>query len=149
MGLKPAKGHKTRWYQRKLIVNFSVQRVFIFYMITMGGILFCLGGLFSNLWLRILVLRETGAIVTDKDDVILLGVVLGTLAAGTYVGFLLTNRVAGPIFRLSREMMRASRGEELRPIHFRKDDYFLELAEAYNKLILRIAQAENKKKKSA
>lgn len=46
----------------------------------------------------------------------------------------LTNRFAGPIFRLRREMQRLAVGESKRRLSFRADDYWAEMAEEFNVL---------------
>lgn len=46
----------------------------------------------------------------------------------------LTNRFAGPIFRLRREMQRLIVGESERPLNFRDGDYWTEIAEEFNHL---------------
>jgi methyl-accepting chemotaxis protein len=140
------KSRRKRWYQRRLIVNYPVQRMFVFYMIIMGIVLFCIGGLFSNLWLRILIFQDNGQILVNQRDYVLLGIVGSVVVVGCYVGFILSNRIVGPLFRLSREMKKAAEGEAVRPIAFRKNDYFNDLAKAFNKLLVRLAKAEGKKK---
>jgi hypothetical protein len=44
----------------------------------------------------------------------------------------LTNRLAGPVFRLRREMRNLVQGVPTRPIHLRPGDFFTELADDYN-----------------
>lgn len=50
----------------------------------------------------------------------------------------LSHRFAGPITRLRNEMHRAALGEKVKPIHFREDDFWQELAEEFNALLDRI-----------
>jgi sensor histidine kinase YesM len=47
-------------------------------------------------------------------------------------GVLLSHRVAGPLHRLNTHMREVAAGKHARHVRFRKGDYFLELAEAYN-----------------
>lgn len=54
----------------------------------------------------------------------------------------ISNRFAGPMFRLHREMRRLAAGERVRPIHFREGDFWHGHAEAFNQILLRIQQAE-------
>ena len=44
----------------------------------------------------------------------------------------LTNRFAGPIFRLRREMQRLASGQSDRPLNFRDGDYWTEMADQFN-----------------
>lgn len=45
-----------------------------------------------------------------------------------------TNRFAGPAFRLRREMQRLIAGESDRPLNFRDDDYWTEMADEFNQI---------------
>lgn len=46
----------------------------------------------------------------------------------------LTNRFAGPVFRLRREMKRLINGESIQPLSFRDGDHWPEMAELFNQL---------------
>ena len=50
----------------------------------------------------------------------------------------MTNRFAGPMFRLKRLMQQAAAGEHVEPITFRDDDYWHEFANDFNQLIVRM-----------
>ena len=52
----------------------------------------------------------------------------------------MTNRFAGPVFRLQREMQRAAQGEKVAPVHFRDGDYWQGLADSFNLLIERLEE---------
>lgn len=45
-----------------------------------------------------------------------------------------TNRLAGPIFRLRRELGRLAEGRPSQPLVLREDDYWSEVAESFNQL---------------
>lgn len=45
-----------------------------------------------------------------------------------------SNRFAGPMFRLRREMQRLIAGESEQPLNFRDDDYWTEMADEFNQL---------------
>lgn len=45
-----------------------------------------------------------------------------------------TNRFAGPVFRLQREMQRLIDGEPTTPLTFREGDYWTEMAVAFNQI---------------
>lgn len=49
--------------------------------------------------------------------------------AGT---LLLSHRIAGPIYRMQTHLLRIKKNGVLKPVQFRKKDFFFELAEAYN-----------------
>ena len=46
----------------------------------------------------------------------------------------LTNRFAGPVFRLRREMQRMVKHEECNAINFRDGDYWMEMADLFNQI---------------
>ncbi|MBN1622202.1 MAG: hypothetical protein JW871_06390 [Endomicrobiales bacterium] len=46
-----------------------------------------------------------------------------------------SHRIVGPIFRLKRMLERKTKGEEVNPIFFRKNDNFHDLAELINKIL--------------
>jgi methyl-accepting chemotaxis protein len=50
-------------------------------------------------------------------------------------GLLLTNRIAGPLFRLKQHMDEVAEGKVEAEIRFRKNDYGLEIAEAFNAVV--------------
>ena len=49
-------------------------------------------------------------------------------------GIMLSHRIAGPLYRLQKHMVDISEGQTIKDVKFRKNDYFPELAEAFNKL---------------
>lgn len=49
------------------------------------------------------------------------------------LGLQMSNRVAGPIFRLRKHLSEYSQSGQFRPIEFRKNDFFKELADDMNK----------------
>ena len=54
----------------------------------------------------------------------------------------LSNRFAGPIFRLRTVMKDWADGKEVRPIKFRDNDYWLDLADSFNTVLARAQAAE-------
>ena len=52
-------------------------------------------------------------------------------------GLFISHRIAGPIYRMQKELQSMSEENpvELRPIHFRKGDFFPELAATFNSLV--------------
>lgn len=54
-----------------------------------------------------------------------------------------TNRFAGPIYRLQRCMNDLAAGKPVRPIAFRKDDYWKDLAESFNQVVARMERLEH------
>ena len=67
---------------------------------------------------------------------------LGTSLVVTLIlvvgGLILSNKVAGPIYRLNKHMNQISDGEIDRPVNFRKGDFFPELAVAFNRVLAKL-----------
>jgi hypothetical protein len=61
-------------------------------------------------------------------------IVTGILLVG---GLYISHRIAGPIYRFQKELQDMSDVSpvELKTIHFRKGDYFPELADTFNHLV--------------
>ncbi len=53
-----------------------------------------------------------------------------------------SHRLAGPMLRFHQELERHSQGEEIRPLHFRQNDFWKDLAEQINLLVNRVGDAE-------
>ncbi|MGK5085451.1 hypothetical protein WDW37_19355 [Bdellovibrionota bacterium FG-1] len=50
----------------------------------------------------------------------------------TIWGLVLSHRVAGPLYRLKKHLIRVAQGETISDVRFRKNDFFQEVADAYN-----------------
>jgi methyl-accepting chemotaxis protein len=50
----------------------------------------------------------------------------------------LSNRVAGPIFRLQRAVQQLARGEQTEPVKFREKDFWHDLADDFNTVLARV-----------
>jgi hypothetical protein len=56
----------------------------------------------------------------------------------------MTNRFAGPILRLRRELKKLSRGEQVSPLFFRHGDYWRDVADDFNRIAVRLKELEAK-----
>lgn len=54
----------------------------------------------------------------------------------------MSNRFAGPMYRLGQTMQRAASGERVSAVHFRDQDYWQGLADAFNQLNERLQEQE-------
>jgi len=61
-----------------------------------------------------------------------------------YDALRVTNRFAGPIFRLRRELRRFEEGSDIVPIRLRDEDFWQDLAEQTNRLVERVKEAERR-----
>lgn len=55
-----------------------------------------------------------------------------------------SNRFAGPIFRLSKSLETLGAGTPMRPIKFRNGDFWMDMAEKFNKVLARVNQLETR-----
>jgi hypothetical protein len=55
----------------------------------------------------------------------------------------LTNRFVGPVFRLRRALREAAEGHMTRPLHFRDDDFWREVAEDFNRAVQPQVESES------
>jgi hypothetical protein len=72
---------------------------------------------------------------TFNEVVLAIALVVGlVLIVG---GIVVSHKIAGPVYRMQKELTRMSQESpvELKEIHFRKGDFFPELAEAFNSLV--------------
>jgi mannitol-specific phosphotransferase system IIBC component len=58
-------------------------------------------------------------------------------------GMIISHKVAGPIYRMQKEFnkMREANPVELHPVQFRKGDFFPELADSFNDLVIRYLES--------
>jgi len=56
------------------------------------------------------------------------------------LGILYSHRIAGPLYQLDRKMRRIASGEEPSPLQFRRRDQFVELAESFNAMLVKLRE---------
>jgi nitrogen fixation/metabolism regulation signal transduction histidine kinase len=61
------------------------------------------------------------------------------------LGLILTNRIAGPLYRMKKHLEAVGRGETLSDISFRKNDYFGEVLAPYNQVIKMLRDLQEEK----
>ena len=64
--------------------------------------------------------------------VVIIVVMIGTFM---FLGFVVTHRIAGPMYRLRKQLQQALAGEEIGQIRFRKDDEFQDILVMINALV--------------
>ena len=58
-------------------------------------------------------------------------------------GIVISHRIAGPLYRLNMHMASVTETKNLKPVKFRKGDYFLEIQDSFNKMVEKF-EDENK-----
>ncbi len=74
----------------------------------------------------------------------MLTAVLLLLPLACYDLLKLTNKFAGPLFRLHRELKRLANGEHVEPLKFRDADFWQEIANPFNKIIQELNESRGK-----
>lgn len=108
---------------------------------TIGGLTF-LGWMFIHPGMDAFVGPE--AFMVEVMPMALVGIGAAVVVLPLYLWGLIriSHRFAGPVTRLKRVMQVAADGGPVDPVHFRNDDFWQELATAYNSLLLRL-QSKN------
>ena len=129
---------KVMIHQRTYIVNRSLQLTILLYSLVLAtwvslanfifqSVLLGKFGLFAKL--NFLYVVPIGALIIFSSTIMF--------------GLILTNRIAGPIFRLRQHMDDVAEGKTTKEMEFRKADYFSDVVEPYNKIIARLKEKEN------
>ncbi len=80
------------------------------------------------------------------SSILVLGTIL-LIAFGMYIFLVVSNRVFGPIYRLHQTLRQVLQDGHIRKIHFRKDDYFHDLASDFNRVMDQLERSEIKSEK--
>lgn len=57
---------------------------------------------------------------------------------GTFIGIRFSHRLAGPIFRLKKELRRINDGEKIEEVNLRDADFFTEMADEFNTMTMKL-----------
>jgi len=55
----------------------------------------------------------------------------------------MSNRLAGPILRIRRQLKMLANGEHVTPLYFRKGDYWRDMADDFNRLVAHVQELES------
>ncbi len=114
----PAKG-----FRKKYFIGSPVQKVFLFYSVTMG-------------FLSILLMRLHDYVLMVAGEKSLISAVtigvFGIFSVYIAVGLLLSNRIAGPLYRIENTLKTFVETGEFKEIKLRKGDLFSDLADFLN-----------------
>ena len=133
------------FYKRKYLINPSFQLRFVFYtvavaMTAIAAVYFTSNHFFDTFIARgramglasdhvfFVFLAEQKAYMSQ----LLLGLSIFYFFVLTLFGVVFSHRVAGPLYRLNQHMREHKAKDKVPPLHFRKHDYFQELATSYN-----------------
>jgi signal transduction histidine kinase len=125
--------HKARFINRQYIVNRKLQLTIILYSLILAVIV---SGI--NFAFHYFLIHQPAHLSNETLLIIFFSVITAIYLVAVFAGFILTNRFAGPIFRLKSHMEEVVEGKTSTPLNFRESDYFLELIIPYNKIISRL-----------
>lgn len=69
---------------------------------------------------------------------------LGIFIVSIPVGILFSHRIAGPVYRINKQLQNDVKAQNMNLVTFRKKDFFPELAGSYNALCLSLKKAPPK-----
>jgi len=67
-----------------------------------------------------------------KMNSVLIVIVAAIFIIFLILGLVFSHRIAGPIYRLNRHLREVGNGDHMNDVKFRKNDFFPELADAFN-----------------
>jgi methyl-accepting chemotaxis protein len=123
-------------FQLRLMTYFAVIAILVILVFFVADTIF-----FSNL---IMMGRRIGLdedhiyfafIRREHHTMMIIRLIAATLAVGgiAAVGLVVSHRIAGPMYRLRKHMIAVANGKTRAEVAFRKNDFFPEVADAYNK----------------
>jgi signal transduction histidine kinase len=121
---------KLKFHQRQLIINKDVQWAIIIYSIILGFAV-AIGS-------RILetVSDEQTFVFSDPQHskILVFSIIFLFFVFILLYGLYLTNRIAGPLYRLKKQMENLLEGKDAEDLQFRKNDFFKEFSGLFNRL---------------
>ncbi len=123
---------KTPFLKRVLVVNKRLQYTVLIHSIALA------------VWISILNVFFQAIIMKgfiNHKDILFFGIPIAMVvlfSVAILSGLVLTNHIAGPIYRLQQHMEDAIEGTSMKQMEIRKTDYFPELIVPYNKLIAKL-----------
>ncbi|MES3037098.1 MAG: hypothetical protein V4736_04250 [Bdellovibrionota bacterium] len=117
-------------HRRKYLVDKRLQLTLIIYAFYIAICVAFFAFILWKIWLT------PGADSNSSMTLLLYSIGGGlTLMLTVFLGFIITNQIAGPLFRMRNEMKRITDGEAPREIFVRKGDLVEPLYFEYNKLV--------------
>jgi len=118
------------YFRRMLIINERLQFGIVAYCLLFGTII-NMEVIVSQLFLA----QRVDKIDMTHFPILVPMVFLITFIIAIIAGFFVSNRIAGPIYRLKRHMIDLIDGKKCSELTFRKKDYFTEIIPVYNELL--------------
>ena len=123
---------RKNFFLRQLVINRRLQWLLMIYS---GGM--CLFGILAVQFFTLFYSNEPttlfGKLMIPGEWVIVFPA--AAIFCSLWAGLIMTNRVAGPIYRLQRHMKATIAGKEIGPFKIRKGDFFQDVAITYNEVM--------------
>ncbi len=129
-----------KFYQRRYLVNSKLQYEILLYSVAVATVVSI-----GNQSFRLLLTDEARPILGIEPFVFLWIVNALMVFAISFFGYLFTNRIAGPMYRLNKHLEEIVRGGEIKEISVRKRDYFQDVMHSYNKLLIQMKNLKSGK----
>ena len=138
----PRAGVRPPFRKRRFIVDREAQYTYLVYVLLIGCLFTAFDIATSVLWHLMVGSIE---VVTDIPRATLMATVLAIVCLGVFVisiavvaANLVSNRLAGPVWRLNENMKRTLEGHPIQPLELREKDQFHNVAQNYNNLMLEL-----------
>ena len=137
------------FFRRTLVVDKGSQYTFLIYTMLISSIFIAFNIVVSLVLHTVLDPNSPYPVPAEVKIYVTMGLiaigglcmVLVSIAGALY----LSNRFAGPVWRLNQFMKNVIAGGERKKLEFRKGDHFREVAETYNQLLQMMDQMEKEK----
>jgi signal transduction histidine kinase len=130
-------------FQRRLLVDKKMQLAIISYSMIVALITIFFMGVFITILQTVSVDATSGGSQLRYFSYLAAMWLIAMLVL-TFLGIYVTNKAAGPVYRLRKNMQSIAAGGAVENVAFRKDDFFLDLAEDYNRVLERLRKAETR-----
>lgn len=141
---------RQREQRKKLLVDQTTQ-----FAIARGIVVFWLAGILVVTSFPLLVMAVYGSLIAQLPTRSILSELIDAvwfpwitsvlfIPIGVWYSFQFSNRIAGPIFRINREMQRLNAGEECNEVWLRDRDYFKSLGQTFNETRGRLRQLQQR-----
>jgi hypothetical protein len=119
-------------FKRRYVVNRGLQLSIVSYSILLG--LWVSLANFFFIYLVVATGFNVSAGLAIAAALLMVAVFTGTVL----IGMVLTNRIAGPMFRLKRHMQDVVDGGQVEEIKLRRNDYFTDVVDVYNAVLIKL-----------
>ena len=124
---------RPRGFKRTLIINRRLQLAIMLYSVVLAVCVTV-----ANLLIEAALLRRVGNLSQGVTFLFIMGGMFAVFSIAVIFGFGLTNRIAGPIYRLRKHMEEVIEGKTQNEVQFRQNDFFVEVLVPYNTILKKL-----------